>query len=329
MKQKELIIGVDVSKKTLDLIVEFEEGSEHMKIKNEKKAIVSLCQKLLGRSKGLFFCFENTGVYSFLLCTILQKQHVPYSMVNALSLKRSMGITRGKTDKADAKAIALYAVKNRNELPLSKLPTDCILELKLLISERSKCIKAIRIFSGTKENNDFIDEHILASSSKHNSNMLSFIRKQIKEIEVQISKLVQENTKIKEQYKLVQTVPGVGPQTAIELIVATNCFTSFDNARKFACYVGIAPFEYQSGTSIRGKTRVSHLANKKLKATLNMASLAAKKWDPQLHQYYKRKTDEGKNGMLVMNAIRNKLVQRIFATMKRGTPYVKLENFAA
>lgn len=329
MKQKELIIGIDVSKRTLDLVWETKQGTQHQKIKNEQKAIISFCNKMLNKNKAIFFCFENTGVYSFLLCTVLQKKEIPYSMVNALALKRSLGITRGKSDKADAKAIAKYAARNRNELQTSKLPADCIIELKLLIAERSKCIKANRIFSSTKENNDFVEQELLQSTTALNFQMLSFIKQQIKEIDEKINELISKNTTIQNQFNLVQSIPGVGPQTAIELIAATNCFTSFDNPRKFACYIGIAPFEYQSGTSIKGRTRVSPLANKKLKATLNMASLAAKKHDPQLKHYYERKTKEGKNGMLVMNALRNKLVQRIFATVKRGTPYVKLENYAA
>jgi transposase len=329
MKQKELIIGIDVSKKTLDLVWKDKQGTQHLKIKNEQKAIASFCNKMVKKNRALFFCFENTGVYSFLLCTVLQKKELPYSMVNALALKRSLGITRGKSDKADAKAIAKYATKNRHELQMSKLPADCIVELKLLIVERSKCIKANRIFSATKENNDFIRQEVLENTTELNCDMLSYIKQQIKKIDKKINELIAQNATIKSQFELIQSVPGVGPQTAIEVIVATNCFTCFDNPRKFACYIGIAPFEYQSGTSIRGRTRVSPLANKKLKATLNMAALSAKKRDPQLKQYYHRKTTEGKNGMLVMNALRNKLVQRIFATVKRGTPYVKLENYAA
>ena len=112
-------------------------------------------------------------------------------------------------------------------------------------------------------------------------------------------------------------------------MVYTCCFTSFTDARKLACYAGVAPFEYSSGKSIRGRSKVSHLANKKLKALLSLATLNAKRKDKELQLYYQRKISEGKNGMLVMNALRNKLIHRIFATVKRGTPYVPLMKFAA
>ncbi len=329
MKENELILGIDISKKTLDVAISSGGILEHCKIENTKQGIKKLIRSLLKRKQSIFCCFENTGVYSFPLCVFLQEQGIAYSMVNPLTLKRSMGITRGKTDKADAKMIAKYAVKNRNELPEFKLPMDSILELKLLISERSKYIKAIKMFGSMSESIGFVSNNILKKAARESKKTIDFLKKRKKKVEEQMLHIIQEDTQMNEQFNLVRSIPGVGTQTAIELISATNCFTNFSDSRKFACYVGIAPFEYQSGSSIRGRTKVSPIANKKLKATLSMAALTAKKWDPQLKHYYERKIKEGKNGMLVMNAIRNKLVHRIFATIKRGTPYVKLENFAA
>ncbi len=124
-------------------------------------------------------------------------------------------------------------------------------------------------------------------------------------------------------------MPGVGPQTAINLIVTTRCFSTFENWRQLACYAGVAPFEYRSGTSIRGKTKVNHIANKKLKSLLNMAALSAKRHDKQLKEYYERKIQEGKNGMSVMNALRCKIISRVFATIKRETPYVDFLKYSA
>jgi transposase len=130
------------------------------------------------------------------------------------------------------------------------------------------------------------------------------------------------NEILKEQFALLQSVPGVGKQTAINLIVYTNCFTSFNDWRKFACYAGVAPFEYSSGSSIRGKKKVNHLANKKLKSLLNMAALSAKRNDKELHDYFERKVQEGKNKMLVLNALRCKVLSRSFAVIKRKSPFV-------
>ncbi|MEZ5037261.1 MAG: IS110 family transposase [Chitinophagales bacterium] len=94
------------------------------------------------------------------------------------------------------------------------------------------------------------------------------------------------------------------------------------NPRSLACHCGVAPFERSSGL-FKGKARVSHMANKRLKTALHMAALSAMKLDKELKQFYERKVAEGKSKMSVINAIRNKLIHRIFAVIKRATPYQK------
>lgn len=239
------------------------------------------------------------------------------------------GLTRGKSDKTDSKDIALYAITHEHKLIFTQLPETDLMELKLLLTEREKLIKAILLFDTTKENKEFMPKEVAKEVLSHNKKTITLLKKQLAELEKQIRKTIDGNEKIKKQYKLIQTVPGVGPQTAINLIVCTRCFTMFDNWRKLACYAGVAPFEYSSGTSIRGRTKVNHMANKKIKSLLNMAALAAKKHDKQLKEYYERKIGEGKNGMLVMNALRCKILSRVFATIKRDTPYVNFLKFAA
>lgn len=90
--------------------------------------------------------------------------------------------------------------------------------------------------------------------------------------------------------------------------------------RKFACYSGIAPFEYQSGTSVHGKTQVSSIANQQVKRMLHLAAMTAIHFDTELREYYIRRQADGKSKMAIINIIRNKLVARVFAVVKRGTP---------
>ena len=106
------------------------------------------------------------------------------------------------------------------------------------------------------------------------------------------------------------------------MLVSTNNFTGFENGRKYACYSGIAPFPNESGSSIKGKTKVSHLANKKIKTLLSNGANSAKSYDPEIKAYYQRKIKEGKDHKSVINAISCKLVNRVFAVVKRQTPYV-------
>jgi transposase len=209
------------------------------------------------------------------------------------------------------------------------MPEPDMQQLRLMLAEREKLVEAKKMFDATSEALDFMDKKLVAQVRRHNSRTLMLLKKQLKELEQAILKLVAHNEQMSRQAELLQSVPGIGIQTALQLICYTRCFSAFSNWRQLACYAGVAPFEYQSGTSIRGRTKVSHYAQKKLKSLLNMAALSAKRHDPELKQYFERKVAEGKNKMLVINAIRCKLIARAFAVINRQSPFVNLQKFAA
>ena len=123
--------------------------------------------------------------------------------------------------------------------------------------------------------------------------------------------------------KLITSVVGIGFVTSVNLMIYTNGFTMIRDARKLACYCGVAPFEYSSGSSIRGRTRGSFMANKKLKCNLHMASLSAVKLDSALKAYYERKVAEGKSKMSVLNAVNNKLLARVVAVVNNRNYMLK------
>lgn len=144
---------------------------------------------------------------------------------------------------------------------------------------------------------------------------------EIQQIEKSIKELLKTNVDLQTNYELCTSVVGIGFATAVHFIIATENFTRFDDARKMVCYCGVAPFKHESGSSIRGKTRVSHLANKKLKTLLTLAAIAAVRFDPSLKEKYEQKLKQGKAKMSVLNIIRSKLIYRIFAVVKRQTKY--------
>ena len=116
-------------------------------------------------------------------------------------------------------------------------------------------------------------------------------------------------------------MPGIGKITALLLICFTNEFKSFNTARELACYCGVVPFEYTSGKSVRSKPKVHYMANKKLKKQLHMCALSSTMHNPEMKIYFNRKVEEGKNKMLILNNIRNKLIHRICACVKENRPY--------
>ena len=141
--------------------------------------------------------------------------------------------------------------------------------------------------------------------------------------------MIVRDRELKEMFALLLSVKGIGKVTARFLIVYTNGFRWFDSWRKFASYIGIAPFPNTSGTSLRGRTKVSGLANKEGKALLNMCACTAILCCREMKAYYDRRVGEGKNKMSTMNIIRNKVLARAFAVVKRGTPYVDTMRYAS
>jgi len=190
-------------------------------------------------------------------------------------------------------------------------------------------LKSLLLLETTKENKDFISKEVFREVSIINQALIKTIKNSIRKIESKIKEIIKSNNQLNKQAQLIRTIPGIGEQTSVYFIIATKGFTAFKNWRQFACYSGVAPFEYSSGTSVRGRTKVNHMADKKMKSLLQMCALTTLKYDPQLKEYYNKKKAEGKNAMLVLNNIRCKLISRVFAVINRETSYVNTYKFAS
>ena len=333
MKNYRTYIGIDVAKLTLDYcLVTDDQQLEREQILNTQKSINSFLKNLKKAGHELdqiLFVFENTGIYSSLLALVLSENSLDYAQVPALEIKRSLGITRGKSDKVDAKEIAHYAKRNTDKIALSTLPELSLQQLKIVFAEREKTVAAIKTFERTKENEMFLTKEVFNSVKAINNQTVKHLKKQLVMLDEKIRTLIREDENLYGQQQLLKSIPGIGDITSVYILMATKGFTAFTSGRKFACYSGVAPFEHSSGTSIKGKTRVSHLADKKMKTLLHMASLTAIKYDPELKDYYNRKKAEGKHTMLVLNNIKCKMVYRIFAVIQRKSNFVNLHKFAA
>lgn len=147
-------------------------------------------------------------------------------------------------------------------------------------------------------------------------------------MEDKIKQIIQSNQELQKQATLIKSVPEIGDQTSLYFIIATKGFTAFQNWRKFAWYSGVAPFDYSSGLSIKGRTKVNHLAYKKMKSLLRMCAMTSMKYDDQLKEYYYKKKTEGKHSLLILNNIPCKLISRVFAVINRGTWYIDMYKFA-
>jgi transposase len=158
---------------------------------------------------------------------------------------------------------------------------------------------------------------------------MHYLAKQIDSLEGRIKVLIKLDGSLQKNYDLLNTIKGVGLILSCQLIYHTRNFKRFNSWRQFSSYCGVAPFEHSSGTSFRRKNRIHHIGDRKMKVLLTLASVSAIQYDKELKQYYKRRLSEGKPKMVALNNVRNKILSRAFAVVKRGTPYVELQKFAA
>jgi transposase len=320
------IVGIDVSKRTLDYH-HYQGLEKSQTIGNDDKGYKVFLRWLKSsvskNVKEIMVVMEHTGYYTYQLEQFLFKSRVNYCKRPALDIKRSCGMVRGKNDKADAKMISKYGWMRKEELMPSKPISDEQLELQQLMSHRDKLVADRASYqSRLKELKIQLVDKLATQVIRSSECLVNTLSFEIKETEVAIEALLQGNEALKSNYLLVKSVRGIGFATAVHFLIATENFTCFDNHRKFACYCGVAPFENSSGTSVRGKTKTSSLANRKLKSLLTMAAICAIQHDPELKEKYQQKVKQGKAKMSALNIIRAKLIERIFAVIKRQSPYV-------
>ena len=322
---KNLVTGIDISKDTLDYCVLDKENVQVESrgvLDNNSRAISNW---LGGVEKNTVFALEHTGHYGSALINCLSEKGFVFYLINPLDLKKSLGLQRGKSDSKDAYRIAEYAITKKHKMAPYRLPSKNLSTLKALITARERYVKmSVQVQNSLKANeilNQTLDVKMLIKEERKH---YGFLQKSIKQIEVEMQKIIEADPDLKGSYRKVTRIIGVGPVIAAKCIVETDNFSKFDNPRKFSCHCGLAPFPYQSGSSIRGKTRTHFMRDKTLKAILTKGAITAVRHDPQLKAYYNRKMKEGKHRMSVINAVANKLVLRIFAVVKREEPFVKL-----
>jgi len=323
-------VGIDISKDYIDcaLLNADQPGSfKDKKVENSLEGFDAMEQWLLKNNiqikENCLFCMEHTGTYGLLLIAWLNQKDFDLCVEPGLKIKRSMGMTRGKNDKVDARRIADYSFTNVTKLKLFSVPAEEIVYIKQLLTYREQLVRTRTSFKNSLKSHQQYEQITKRKNVTDDINKLIKDHKmRIKEIEKEIINAIESNQKLRKNFELATSVTGIGLVIAAFMLVTTNNFSSFEDGRSYACYTGVAPFEHTSGTSIRGRTSVSHLANKRVKTMLSRGANSAVNWDPELKVYYKRKIEEGKDHKVVINAISCKLINRVFAVVKRQTPFV-------
>lgn len=318
MTKDRKIYGIDISKDVFDL---YNDTSGHVAFKNEEKGFKSLLKSL---PKNALVVMEATGYYHYRLAQYLDNNKVLVSVVNPLSVKRfiQMKLAKVKTDKSDAKFIFDYATVN--EVPLysaiTGLQSECFQLYQLL---------DVYIKQSTVTKNKLHGEKVLGIPSKavyHSLNRtLKHLEKEILNIESRLLELVKQEQQ--DQLTLLQTIPGIGLKTALFLVVTTNGFEKFEKASQLCSYAGITPIIRQSGSSVRGKSRISKVGNRKLRRLLFLSAFSACRYNKACKAIFDRLVLKGKSKKLALIAVANKLLKQAFAIAKSKLPYD--ENFVS
>jgi transposase len=325
-------IGVDISKDTLDAAVypAKDKKMDFLHFDNTQKGLTVMMSWLKRRgikTTEMVICAEHTGVYTNPLIEFADKKGLALSLNSPLDIKHSMGIARGKNDVIDASRIAEYAYSHKDKLKLYEKPSDNIKKLQYLLTERRQYMRQRTALInldcamgkyGTSETRSRSE-----SAKKH-------CEKLVKKVEDQMLAIIYSDPDVKRNYDLVSSVKGIGLINAINTIVYTNNFKAFETPRRYACYIGVAPFDHTSGTSVKGRTQVSKICRTQQKAELSMAARSAIVSDPGLRKYYLRKMKEKGGGKdahgVVLNAVKFKIILRMFAVVRSGEPY-KVLNY--
>ena len=322
-------VGIDISKSTLDISL-LKQGKleAHVQIKNKKAAINKIIKSWIKlyefTIEDTVYCMEHTGMYGHHIISILSSMNVKLWVESGAQINKSIGVVRGKDDKVDSFRIADYAYCNLHKAKWYVSDNESLTRLKVLSSERKRLQKIKKQLEvPLQEQKTFYDSSILENAFTRTDTIVEKLTQSIKEIEDEMKQVIAQNKELNRQYKFATSVVGVGLVTAIEVIVNTKAFTKIKEAKQYACYSGVVPFTRSSGSSIRGRARVSHLANKSSKSILHMAALSAITVNGEMRDYFLRKVEEGKNKMLVLNAVRNKIIHRIFACVNNNEMYSK------
>ncbi|MGL5233398.1 MAG: IS110 family transposase [Empedobacter falsenii] len=317
---EKFIIGIDVSKLTLDICIQENGVNRFDNIPNTEKAI-KVFFKQFDKKQEILIGMENTGRFNAIIYSVLVHFSFTVYVINPLHLKKSMGLVRGKNDKIDSERIAHFLSKNYMDLQLWKPNSKVIEKIKLLNAERKHRVKIRAGLLTQIQDDQFLKSTMDKAVLRLNTKLIDVLTKQINEIEDRIYQLICEDEQLYDHYKRIQSIPGVGKVLAFNMLIKTDGFTTINTPRQMACYAGIAPFDFQSGTSIKRRPKVSTMADKDLKKLLHLAAMSAIRLENDLAIYYHRKVDEGKNKMAVLNAVRNKIIHRIYALIKNKTIY--------
>lgn len=321
MKTIKKYVGIDISKEYFDVALPQENPYLYLQLPNTLKGFKELLKQLPP------FCvvvMEASGPYYLQLATYLHEKGITVSVVNPLVIRRfcQMRMVRAKTDKKDAQMIAEYG---KTEQPVAwEPPKEYILELKQMQAVSSQLKKHQNALQRQKEAFECSPAISQTALNSINTSLQTNIKEQ-KQLEQEMLQLIQQHHG--KMHQNIQTIPGIGKKAALLLIAISNGFEKFHTAKQLCSYLGVCPRIYESGKSVKGKSKITKMGQGNLRAVLYLCSWSAIKHNKACKELYQRLLERGKPKMVALIAVVNKLIRQAFAIATKNQTYKEIPSF--
>jgi len=309
-------LGIDVSQDTLDVYLLRADGGEHHRVDNQPAGFRELDRWLKQRrASPLHVCLEATGIYGMDVAHFLHDQGYRVSVVNPARIKgfAISQMRRSKTDRLDAEVIAAFckALEPQTWTP----PDPSWYELRALLRhledlQATRQQQVNRLHAATTP--------LVRDQLRHH---IAFIDEQIRQLKQQVRDHLKQHPTLRDQVRLLTTIPGIGDLTAWRLVAEIQALATFDDVRQLVAYVGLDPTRHDSGSSVRGGRSISRQGRAALRAALYMPALAAMKHNPILRVFAARLKAQGKLAQQIIVAVMRKLLHQAYGILKSGQPF--------
>jgi transposase len=312
----EQFVGVDIAKKTFEAAKLTNDQCKNKEFSNNEKGFQKFCEWLGKNQSDKHICMEATGPYWKELATFLNAKGYKVSVVNPACIRSfaASELKRLKTDKVDAQVIARFT-RAMSPAPW-EAPSVEVQELQALVRYR-EALKDMRIQESNRIQSPLVSGYVKEAIQKH----LEYLEQEEKRILCAIEDHMREHATLKRQSQLLVSIPGIGMQTAAILLAEIGNVDLFDTSRKLVAYAGLAPMEIRSGTSVRGRTRLSKIGNAHIRRALFMPAMTGRACNPHLMRLNERLVSAGKNKKAAIGACMRKLLILAFAVLRHGRPY--------
>lgn len=309
------VLGIDIAKQKFDAALLVDGKIKHKSCKNSIEGFETLMLWLNKQRIGkVHACMEATGNYGEDLAIYLHEAGNTVSVVNPVRIKgfAQSELIRTKTDKIDAALIARFCLAMKPDTWIPPSP-----EIRYLRALVRRADSLIDMRSQEKNRLNTAHESVIPLIKEH----IAYLDQEIEKIRKEIAGVVDKNPSLRQKKDLLNSIPGIGKVTIPHLLSELDDLDKFNHVRELVAFIGLAPKETISGSSIKGKPRLSKIGHVRLRKALYMPALVSIQCNPMMIAFYNRLKDKGKNGKVIVCAIMRKLVHVIFGVLKSGKKY--------